>query len=84
MPEVHVTLVKQHDFAAFDPGAQLARPLVVVLAGGVDDHKVGQQTLQVEPHVRFGGGLAPPVLGPVHAVGHQFHHRACPPHEWAS
>src|ERR1035441_8800260 len=45
----------------------LPRPFVVMLAGGVDNDKVGQQTLQVEPHMRFGGRLAPPVLGPVHA-----------------
>src|SRR5664280_311095 len=75
VPEIHVPLVKQHDFAALDPGAQFPRPFVVVLAGGVDNHKVGQQTLQVEPHVCFGRRLAPQVVGPVHAVGHQFHDR---------
>src|SRR5271170_6386953 len=75
MTEVHVTLVKQGDLAAFNPGAHFPRPQVVVLTGGVDDDKVGQKTLQVEPHMGFGGGFAPPVLGPVQAVGHQFHHR---------
>ena len=48
MPVVDATLVKEDDFTALDPGAQFARPLVVVLAGGVDDHEVGQQTLQVQ------------------------------------
>jgi hypothetical protein len=35
MAEVHITLVEQGDFAAFQVGAQFARPLVVVLGGGV-------------------------------------------------
>jgi hypothetical protein len=30
--------------------------------------------VQVEPQVHFGGGLASAVLGPVDAVGEQFHH----------
>ena len=63
MREVHITLVNQHDFTGLDPGAQFPCPLVVVLAGGVDDDKVGQQALQVKPHVRFGGGFTSP-FGP--------------------
>ena len=70
-----IYLVKRDDFTALDPGAQLTRPFVVVLTGRIDDHKIGQQILQVEPHMRLGRRLAPPVLGPVHAVGHQFYDR---------
>ena len=42
------------------------------LLGAVDEHEHGQETLEVEPHVAFGGGLAAAVFGPVHAGGHQF------------
>ena len=74
MAEIDATLVKQDDFAALDPGADLARASVIVLAGGADNHKAGQQTLQVQAHMRFGGRLPAAVLRPVHVVGHQFEH----------
>ncbi len=48
----------------------------VVLGGSVHNDKTGQKILQIQPHMGFGGGLAPAVLGPVQAVGHQFHGRA--------
>ena len=30
-----------------------------------------QETLQIQSHVTFGSGFAPPVLGPIHTAGHQ-------------
>jgi hypothetical protein len=45
MAEVHITLVEQDDFAAFQVGAQFARPFVVVFGHGVHDDKTGQKTL---------------------------------------
>lgn len=41
------------------------------MLGAVDEHEHGQEALEVEPHVAFGGGLAAAVFGPIHAGGHQ-------------
>jgi hypothetical protein len=67
--EVDVSLVEDDDFAWFHARAQLTRPEVVVLAGGVEDGEARQEALQVEADVALGGGFAAPVLGPVHASG---------------
>ncbi len=41
-----------------------------LVPGGAGDHgDDGQEILQVERKMQLGGGLAPPVLGPVHATG---------------
>jgi hypothetical protein len=69
--EVHVGLVKQDDFTGPQSGAHLARPFVVVMFGGVDDRTGGQEALQVQPPMAFGGGFAATMLGPVQAGGHQ-------------
>src|SRR5690606_9480686 len=69
--EVNVRFVEDDDFPWFDARAQLARPEVVVLAGGVDDGKARQEALEVEADVALGGGFAAPVPGPVHAPGDQ-------------
>ncbi len=76
MSKVHITLVKQGDFTAFQIGAQFARPQVVMLGGGVHDDEPGQQALQVQAKMCFGGGFAPAMFRPVHAVGDQLHRRA--------
>jgi hypothetical protein len=44
------------------------------MGSGVHNGKGGKKAVQVEPQVHFGGGLASAVLGPVDAVGDQFHH----------
>ena len=69
--EVHVGLVEQDDFPVFHAGADLTGTLVVVVLGGVDDGKARQETLEIQPEVTLGSRLAPTVLGPVHAGGHQ-------------
>ena len=42
-----------------------------MLGGGVHDGATGQEGLEVEADVTFGGGLAPAVSGPVQRAGHQ-------------
>lgn len=53
-----VSLVKYGDFARFDSSTQLTCSLVVVVPGCVDDRKSRQKTLQIQPDVTLGGGLA--------------------------
>ena len=42
-----------------------------MLAGGVHDHALRQEALQVQAHVRFGRGFAAAMPGPVQRVGHE-------------
>ena len=42
-----------------------------MLGGGVHDGAAGQEGLEVEPDMAFGGGLAPAMFGPVQRAGHQ-------------
>ena len=46
MVEIHVGLVKENDLASLHRGADLSRPLGVVVTGGVDENKAGQKTLR--------------------------------------
>lgn len=74
MTEIEIPLVKDDVFPWLQSGAEFARAAVVMLARGVDDHALRQQALQVQAQMRFGGGFATAVLGPIHGVGHQFNH----------
>ena len=69
--EVQVSLVEDDNLPGLHAGAEFMGPQVVVFAGGVHDGKAGQEGLEVEAHVTLGGGFAAPVLGPIHAPGHQ-------------
>ena len=69
--EVHIGLVKNDDFAFEDRGTDLAGAFVVMLTGGVHDGERWKKAVQVEPQVHLCGRLAPAVLRPVHAIGHQ-------------
>ena len=71
MREVHVSLVKQDDFASSQPGTDFAGALVVMVFGGVDDGKGGQKTLQVQTQMTLGRGFAAAMLSPVHTSSHQ-------------
>jgi len=75
MGEVHVGLVEDHDLAGPQARAEFAGARVVVLPGGVHHREGRQPAVQVEAQVHLGRRLAPPVPGPVHAVGHQLHGR---------
>src|SRR6266516_2636004 len=41
------------------------------MASGVNAGAAGNKTFQVQPQMTLGRRLAPPMLGPTHAVGHQ-------------
>ena len=69
--EVHISFVKEHHFALLDARADFAGALVVVVLGRVDDREARQKALEVEPQMALRGGLAPAMLRPVHARGHQ-------------
>ena len=69
--KMHVSLVENRDLSGLQPRAQGQGPRVVVVGSFFNDGKAGKKTLQVEPQVHLRRGLAPTVLGPVHAVGHQ-------------
>ena len=71
MGKVQVSLVKYDDFTGPNGGAQFPCPFGVVMAGGVDEGKTRQEAVQIQPQMTFGGGFAPPMLGPVQARGHQ-------------
>ena len=69
--KMHVSLVENRDLSGLQPRAQGQGPRVVVMGSFFNDGKAGKKTLQVQPQVHLRRGLAPTVLGPVHAVGHQ-------------
>ena len=52
-------------------GAEGRGTRVVVVTGFFDDGEAGEKTLQIEPEMKFGGGFATAMFGPVPAVGHQ-------------
>ena len=69
--KMHVSFVETRDLSGLQPRAQGQGPRVVVMGSFFNDGKAGKKTLQVQPQVHLRRGLAPTVLGPVHAVGHQ-------------
>src|ERR1700678_3340428 len=73
--EVDIGLVKNNDFSLEEAGTQLPGPRVVVLPGRVHDRKARQEALEVQPEMAFRSRLAPPVLRPAHAGGHQLDRR---------
>ena len=75
MRKIPISLVKKHDFPSPQAPTELSRSLGVILFGRVDNGKTWQQTLQIQSHVALRRRLAPPVLGPIHTLGHQFYGR---------
>ena len=73
--EVDVGLVEDGYLARLQPSTQRQCPRVVVMGGFLDNRKRREESLQVQPQVHFGSGLAATVLGPVHAVGDQCNRR---------
>ena len=69
--EVDVGPVEDDDLPGADAGADLAGTGRVIVAGGVDDGEARQEALEVQPEVALGGGLAPPVLGPIQTRGNE-------------
>jgi len=60
------------DLSGLNTGAKLPCAFGIILLGCFNEGESRQQTVQVHAHVAFGCGFAATVLGPVHAVGHQF------------
>ena len=69
--EVHIGLVKHHDFAGLKPGTQVSRLGIVVEFGRIDDDALRKKALKIQPDVALGRRFPPPVFRPVHALGHQ-------------
>lgn len=58
MSEVHIGLVKGEDFTRLNIGAKLSSPERVMPGGGVHDGAAGQEGLEIETEMAFGGGFA--------------------------
>ena len=71
MVEIDISLVKDHDFAILKHPTHLPGLLVVHYSGRIDNGITRKHRLEVQIHVALRCGLTTPVLGPVHAVGHQ-------------
>jgi len=71
MGEVQIRLVKDDNLPGPYARAHFPRPQVVVFPGGVHQRELGQEGLQIQPHMTFGGGLAPAMFGPVQTTGDQ-------------
>jgi hypothetical protein len=71
MLEVHIGLVEDDDFTLLNIGAKLSGPDGVMLGGGVHDGAAGQEGLEIEADMAFGGGLAAAMFGPVQGTRHQ-------------
>lgn len=68
MFEVHVSLVEHHDLSRCQPRAQGDHAAAVVVGSFFDHCEGWQEGLQIQAHVQFRSGFAPPVFRPVHAV----------------
>ncbi len=75
MVEIQIGPVEDDDLSGLNAGTQLPCAFGIVLLGCVNERESRQQTVQVQAHVAFGCGFAATMLGPVHAVGHQFDDR---------
>ncbi len=71
MIEIHIGFVEDDNLPGLHTRANLPRPLGIVVTGGVNEDEIGQKTLEVEPHVALGCGLAAAMFGPVHARSNQ-------------
>ena len=71
MGEVQIRLVKDDNLPGLYARTQFSRAQVVVFPGGVHQRELGQEGLQIQPHMTFGRGLAPAMFGPVQTPGDQ-------------
>ena len=70
--EIHVGFIKDNDLTGLNTRAEFPCSLGIVVTGCVDENEAWQETLEIQPHMALGCGLASAMLGPVHAEGHQF------------
>src|ERR1700704_4250066 len=71
MGKVQISLVENDNLTGPNGRAEFAGAVGVVFPRGVDEGEAGQKAVQVQAQMTLGGGLAPTVLGPVQAGGHQ-------------
>lgn len=71
MSEVHIGLIKDDNLPGPHTGAHFAGAEAFVFAGGVHQGEARQESLQVEPEMALGGGLAAAMFGPVQTAGDQ-------------
>ena len=71
MDEINISAVKNNDFARFNSSHK--SPCVNTVGGfcRFDQDKARQQTVQVQTHMKLGGGFAPTMLRPVDTGGDQ-------------
>ena len=69
--KIQVGLVEHYDFTGLQGRAQGVRLAAVVKPGRVNDGALRQKRLQVQAQMALGRRFPAPVLGPIHAVGHQ-------------
>jgi len=66
MGEIHIRLVEDDDFTRLNMGAKLARPDAVMARRRCSTMApAGQEGLEIEPDMAFGGSLAAAMFGPV-------------------
>ena len=71
MGKIQIRLVKDDNLPGLHARAHFPRPPVVMFPGGVHQRELGQERLQIQPHVTFGGRLAPAMFGPVQTPSDQ-------------
>lgn len=69
--EIHIGLVKHHDFTSLKPRTQVASLGVFVELGGIHDDRLWEKALKIQVHMALGRRLSAPVSRPVHAIGRQ-------------
>jgi hypothetical protein len=67
--KMDVGLVENCDLPLRKPRTEGQSAGAVMMGSLLNDSKSWKKTLQVKPQMHLGGGLAPPMLGPVHTVG---------------
>jgi len=69
--EMDIGFIEDGDLPGLKSGTERHGADVVVMGGLLDDGEARKESLQVQPQMHLGGGLAATVLGPVHTVGNQ-------------
>ena len=71
MGEVQIRLVKDDNLPGLYARTHFPRPQVVMFPSGGHQRELGQERLQIQPHMAFGGRLTPAMFGPVQTPGDQ-------------
>lgn len=71
MGEIQIRLVEDDNLAGPHARAEFAGTDAVVFTGGAHDGEAGQEGLQIQAEMTFGGGFAAAMFGPVETAGDQ-------------